>query len=713
MRLWALAFSIGVLHQRLAGVVDGRRLQSPTVYLQTNATAESQLQADTASRELKSRHSVVGYAAGPLEVFVSLLTSINSAIAFFPSAILRPGVRAEGLQWQPRSLLGVSRTGLVESRPRDEAAERLEPKHSGQSRRDMLRSVACAAILAGSTLVTAPVQAVADSAVAPADARLLNWVAKDSVYPGAEKVMEVFYCLEFVTYFSRILLNYDKDCSAWWDKKSLDLSQLPVEDQAAKRRSLFASFSASVEYGLRRYPGVNGPPDLLKSVSETLGSGLDGKSGVDIDRQLAIAFSLLDEKIQPVSGIEKLLTRVPKPTGEIGGGDVSVLLGPLYAKMLPEYMAKDEKRLLPATQIPVKTERGFYEVQGIGKVLDESRKYRVRFGRAQETVFGPRGELASKAMDKGAREFSLFALAGAVGCAGTHSAVIPLDVVKTRLQTEPGRYDSISDGFGRIFDEEGLAGLFLGTSPTLLGYVFYGATVYPGFELFEQIFDNALGPTLAASLHAPVVLLGGACATVVACFGVCPAEVFRIRMVSKPAQYGNGNDMIAALSVVQKEATAAGVSLVEFLYSGFRPLLVRQVIFGMIKFFTFDSCVDAILTAFPQLSGSTNTELLVSLGAGLVAGVVSSLVSQPADTVLSRMNRGSDDLGAGVKKKGVIETVQDILEEFGPTGLYYGARARVLWSGSIISGQFFFYDFAKRLLSVSSNDLALLLDVNL
>ena len=56
------------------------------------------------------------------------------------------------------------------------------------------------------------------------------------------------------------------------------------------------------------------------------------------------------------------------------------------------------------------------------------------------TLFGPR---ASGVVEMERRltsnEFGLFALSGAFGCSLTHSLLIPLDVVKTRMQTAPGR----------------------------------------------------------------------------------------------------------------------------------------------------------------------------------------------------------------------------------------------------------------------------------
>ena len=140
------------------------------------------------------------------------------------------------------------------------------------------------------------------------------------------------------------------------------------------------------------------------------------------------------------------------------------------------------------------------------------------------------------------------------------------------------------------------------------------------------------------------------------------------------------------------------------LYNGFRPLVVRQVIFGMVKFFFFDSLADAIFYQIPSLEATVTSRLFVSLVAGLAAGTASSLVSQPADAVLSRINvRG----GAYP----VVEAFRDILDEAGPGGFYKGALARCVWSGLVISGQFAIYDVCKSLFAVAGPDLTLHLDL--
>ena len=57
--------------------------------------------------------------------------------------------------------------------------------------------------------------------------------------------------------------------------------------------------------------------------------------------------------------------------------------------------------------------------------------------------------------------FARVALAGATCCCVTHSALVPLDVVKTRLQLEPGRYTGFRDAARSIVRAEGATGLLV------------------------------------------------------------------------------------------------------------------------------------------------------------------------------------------------------------------------------------------------------------
>ena len=69
-------------------------------------------------------------------------------------------------------------------------------------------------------------------------------------------------------------------------------------------------------------------------------------------------------------------------------------------------------------------------------------------------------------------------LAGGICCSITHGALTPVDVVKTRIQLDPAKYNKgMAGGFKQIAAEEGAGALLTGLGPTVAGYFVQGA--YP------------------------------------------------------------------------------------------------------------------------------------------------------------------------------------------------------------------------------------------
>jgi len=93
----------------------------------------------------------------------------------------------------------------------------------------------------------------------------------------------------------------------------------------------------------------------------------------------------------------------------------------------------------------------------------------------------------------------------------------------------------------------------------------------------------------------------------------------------------------------------------------------------------------------------------VSLLSGAVAGVSASIVSQPADAVLTRM-KDSQSLDAAA-------VISEIWEKRGPQGFFLGLSSRCVWAACIIAGQFLLYDVCKMILQITADDLTLFLDV--
>lgn len=498
--------------------------------------------------------------------------------------------------------------------------------------------------------------------------------------PDAEDVFKEIeaskeWSLDFIAYLSRILLNYDERSAQWW--KNEVLPSVPAEASPKERghllRSRFGDFQGSVEFGLRKYlPEGRRRSGILKRLVDRYGKTEESR------RQFALAFTLLED--QPLELIALLLNSL----------DARSRIQAVFSPALTDYLAMDPTRLLPYTQYPVwEAKERRWVVPGLRAAMPRE---------DQGGAFGRRGDaIVVKERPLGFNDYGLFAISGALGCSFTHSLVIPLDVVKTRAQTNPGATKgNLVAGAIQLAKEEGVDSLFLGWEPTVLGYLWYGVTVYPGYEFFKRFLFSLVGPAVVEGIRVPLVLLAGALATVVACFGVCPAEACRIRMVADECFRGRG-----LAEVVDAIARKDGFG---YFYDGLSTIMVRQVLFGMMKFLVFDFFADFLFDVFPVLSEQIATQLCVSLVSGAVAGVASSIVSQPADTVLSRMNKAGG-------RSTFFEVGSQIYAEEGLPGFFAGLGSRCVWAGCIISGQFTLYDICKAAFGVK--DLRMFLDVQL
>ena len=281
----------------------------------------------------------------------------------------------------------------------------------------------------------------------------------------------------------------------------------------------------------------------------------------------------------------------------------------------------------------------------------------------------------------GASLYMRYALGGALCCSITHSLVVPVDVVKTRLQTNPGYYKGMLDGFARIPREEGAGMLLQGLGPTAVGYFMQGAFKFGFYEYFKKTFSGFFDPETAQNARTGIFLAAGGCAEVIADLALCPMEATRIRLVSQP-EFATG--LPDAASRILSEEGLLGF------YKGLGPILLKQVPYTMCKFAVFERAVEGIYATIPYKKEelSNSGQVAVSLSGGIFSGVCAAIVSQPADTILSKINQ--------VKTSGsTFEAITMICRKLGFGGLFLGLGARCLMVGSLTAGQFAIYDSIK------------------
>jgi len=286
-----------------------------------------------------------------------------------------------------------------------------------------------------------------------------------------------------------------------------------------------------------------------------------------------------------------------------------------------------------------------------------------------------------------------FALAGALGCSVTHGALTPVDVVKTRIQLSPEVYNKgMIDGFRQVIKSEGAGALLTGFGPTATGYFLQGAFKFGGYEFWKKTFIDVLGVERAQNNRASVYLASSAIAEFFADVVLCPLEATRIRLVSQPS--------FAPGLVSGFKRLLAEEGVMRGFYSGFGPILFKQIPYTMAKFVVYEIAAENIYKTIgkskDQLSNLTVTG--VNLGAGVIAGICAAIVSQPADTLLSKINKQK-----GVAGVSVMSRLFTLAGELGPRGLFLGLGPRIVMVATLTAGQFAIYGDIKRILGATNS----------
>merc|ERR1712142_522177 len=103
-------------------------------------------------------------------------------------------------------------------------------------------------------------------------------------------------------------------------------------------------------------------------------------------------------------------------------------------------------------------------------------------------------------------------IGGALSCGLTHTAVVPLDLVKCRMQVDAAKYPSLGKGLKVTVAEGGVRALARGWAPTLIGYSMQGTAKFGFYEIFKNFYGNAMGEENAYLYRTSLYLIASASA---------------------------------------------------------------------------------------------------------------------------------------------------------------------------------------------------------
>ncbi|XP_039093122.1 mitochondrial glycine transporter isoform X2 [Hyaena hyaena] len=243
---------------------------------------------------------------------------------------------------------------------------------------------------------------------------------------------------------------------------------------------------------------------------------------------------------------------------------------------------------------------------------------------------------------------------------GTCSTLLfqPLDLLKTRMQTlQPSAHGSRRVGvlalLRTVVRTESVLGLWSGMSASIVrcvpGIGIYFGTLYS----LKQYFLRGHPPTALES-----VILGVGSRSVA---GVCVSPITVIKTRYESGRYGYGSIYAALRSIYRSEGHRG-------LFSGLTATLLRDAPFSGIYLMFYNQTKNIMTHDQPDAVLIP----VVNFGCGLFAGVLASLVTQPADVIKTHMQLSP------MRFRWIGQAVTFIFKDYGLRGFFQGGVPRAL-----------------------------------
>ncbi|KAI8331327.1 mitochondrial carrier domain-containing protein [Chlamydoabsidia padenii] len=258
------------------------------------------------------------------------------------------------------------------------------------------------------------------------------------------------------------------------------------------------------------------------------------------------------------------------------------------------------------------------------------------------------------------------AIAGAGAGVASSMVVVPLDVVKTRLQNQgkatPGTlvYRGTAGTLSRIWTEEGIRGLYRGLGPTVFGYLPTWAIYFTAYDYCKAHWGRKYeGSGHEWLVHILSAMTAGATSTSL----TNPFWVIKTRFMTQndktPYRY---NNTIHAFRTILKQEGIRG------LYKGLGSSLIG-VSHVAVQFPLYEK----LKSWFGQHDMTTgNTGILL---ASSLSKMAASTATYPHEVIRTRLQNQTVQ---PFKYKGIAHAFKIILEEEGYRGFYKGMPTNLL-----------------------------------
>lgn len=263
--------------------------------------------------------------------------------------------------------------------------------------------------------------------------------------------------------------------------------------------------------------------------------------------------------------------------------------------------------------------------------------------------------------------FPQYMLAGSIAGMVEHTAMFPVDTLKTRMQmareARGSMHSSVTKTFTSIVRVEGPAGLYRGIGAMALGAGPAHAVYFSVYELFKERFGgNEVG-------HHPLAHgAAGIVATIASDAVFTPMDVVKQRLQLPGKSYKGVVDCIQ--SIMRSEGLKA-------FYASYRTTVIMNAPYTATHFATYEAAKASLEGIWPERTKEEN--LFVHLTAGGAAGALASIITTPLDVVKTRLQCQGVNGAERYGNSSIWAVIRSITKNEGPKALLRGMKPRVLF----------------------------------
>lgn len=276
------------------------------------------------------------------------------------------------------------------------------------------------------------------------------------------------------------------------------------------------------------------------------------------------------------------------------------------------------------------------------------------------------------------------ALAGSAGALVANALVYPLDMVKTRLQTQVKRsekdthvdaegyvhYDGTMHAIMHIIQEEGIAGLFQGITGNLIGVVSTNFAYFYWYGLVRETYHKRIAKNNAPASTAAELSMGAVAGALAQLFTI-PIAVVTTRQQTQLKHERKGI-FATAKEIIDSPEGAAG------LWRG----LAASMVLVVNPSITYGAYERLRTVMFP---GKTRLALHESFILGALSKQIATLVTQPLIVAKVGLQSKPPPQRQGKPFKSFLEVMKYVVDREGFLGLYKGVGPQLL-KGFLVQG---------------------------